>query len=336
MNRIYIAGGIVFCLVILLVSLSTRVGEVPAQAEAELPMAAGAVLEPVQPLPARTNLDDRKVALGRRLFHDPQFSRDNRVACVSCHSLKTGGVDRLVRSKGTGGRLGAINAPTVFNCAYNFRQFWDGRAADLVEQIDGPVHNPDELGSSAAEITAKLSRSPTYVADFRAIYPDGLRWPNVKDAIVNFEWSLNTPGGRFDRYLRGDRTALTAAEKEGYRLFKSYGCASCHQGVNAGGNMYQRFGVMGDYFADRGHVTRADLGRFNVTGDARDRYVFKVPGLRNVELTPPYFHDGSVATLDAAVMVMGKYQLGRTLSTKETALLVAFLRTLTGPLPGER
>jgi cytochrome c peroxidase len=292
--------------------------------------------EPIRPLPERVPLDERKVALGRRLFHDPQLSRDNRVACASCHNLRAGGVDGQVRSRGVDGQLGEINSPTVFNCAYNFRQFWDGRAADLFAQVDGPVHNPVELGSSAAEVVAKLRRSPEYVAAFRSIYADGIRWPNVKDAIVAFEGSLNTSGGRFDRYLRGDRSALTADEREGYRLFKAYGCASCHQGANAGGNMYQRFGVLGDYFADRGHVTHADLGRFNVTGDPRDRHVFKVPSLRNVELTPPYFHDGTVATLDAAVMVMAKYQLGRTLSMKETDLLVRFLRTLSGPPPGER
>ena len=182
----------------------------------------------------------------------------------------------------------------------------------------------------------KAKGPPEYVQEFQQVYGEGINSDHVKDSIAQFERSLSTPNSRFDRYLRHDTNALTSREKQGYKLFKSLGCASCHQGVNAGGNMYQRVGVMGPYFADRGHITRADRGRFNVTGDPSDLYMFKVPSLRNIALTAPYFHDGSVATLSDAVRMMAKYQLGHHLTDQEVALIVEFLKTLTGELNGRR
>lgn len=291
--------------------------------------------EPIKPIPIHIDLDPRKVVLGRALFHDRRLSHDNEVSCASCHGLSTGGTDRMARSVGIHGVIGKINAPTVLNSGFSFRQFWDGRAETLEGQIDGPVQDPDEMGSTWPEVTSKLSAVPAIAAAFRAIYPDGVRSENIKDSIAVFERSLYTPNSPFDRYLRGDKTALTKNAEQGYRLFKTLGCASCHQGVNVGGNMYQTLGVMGPYFTDRGHITKADLGRFNVTGNPQDRYMFKVPTLRNVALTPPYFHDASVGNLGAAVLVMAKYQLGRRLSTEETQLLVEFLGSLTGELDGK-
>jgi len=286
--------------------------------------------EPIRPLPVVEGLDPAKVALGERLFSDRRLSADDTVACANCHGLDSAGVDKLPRSFGIGGRQGTVNAPTVYNSAFNFRQFWDGRAATLEEQVAGPVHNPLEMGSNWAEVAAKLKADPAYRAAFEGLYPGGVDGASIADAIAIFERSLVTPS-RFDRYLRGDDGALSEGEKQGYRLFKSYGCTACHQGVNVGGNMYQRFGLFGDYFADRGgDLTQADLGRFNVTGDENDRFRFKVPGLRNVARTAPYFHDGSVSDLGEAVRIMAHYQLGRALPEPDVAHIVQFLQSLTG------
>jgi cytochrome c peroxidase len=292
--------------------------------------------EPIVPLPRALKLDPSKVALGDKLFRDPRFSRDNSRSCASCHVLELGGVDHLPVSVGIGGAQGAINAPTVFNSGFNFRQFWDGRASSLEEQINDPITNPKELGSSWNEVLAKLAADPALAAQFKQLYPDGLQIKNVRDVIATFERSLITPNSQFDRYLLGDKSALSVDEEHGYRLFKDYGCIACHQGVNIGGNMFQRFGVLDDYFEERGNVTRADLGRYNVTKAESDKYVFKVPGLRNVAATAPYFHDGSAKTLEDAVDVMFKYQLGRSAPRQDKALIVKFLHTLTGEYQGKR
>jgi cytochrome c peroxidase len=290
--------------------------------------------EPITPLPLEVQLDRRRVDLGHRLFLDSRLSRDNSTSCGSCHGLATGGTDRRRRSIGIGGAEGDVNAPTVFNSSFNFRQFWDGRAATLEDQIEGPLTHPKEMGSTWPDVVRKLGGDRAYVMAFQALYPDGIQRANIKDAIATFERSLVTSNSRFDKFLRGDRQALTDRERAGYQRFKAYGCVSCHQGANVGGNMYQRFGVAADYFADRGNITKADLGRYNVTGLERDRYRFRVPSLRNVGVTPPYFHDGSAATLVDAVNVMAKYQLGRPLSVEDRDLIVAFLFTLTGEYEG--
>ncbi len=291
--------------------------------------------EPILPIPLESWQDPKRVALGIRLFSDPRLSHDDSISCASCHSLNSGGVDLKSRSVGINGQTGAINAPTVFNSGLNFKQFWDGRAETLEDQIEGPTHAPAEMGSTWKEIMEKLNQSPDYVTSFNEVYVDGIQTQNIKDAIATFERSLTTPNSRLDRFLRGDGNALNEEEKEGYRLFKTYGCASCHQGINAGGNMFQKFGVMGDYLADRGNPTKADLGRYNVTRNEADRHVFKVPGLRNVALTPPYFHDGSATRLENAVAVMGRYQLGRRLSPTEIERIVKFLKTLSGEYGGK-
>jgi cytochrome c peroxidase len=291
--------------------------------------------EPIQPIVALTNLNPRKIELGRRLFHDARLSDDDRESCASCHDLTTGGTDRKVRSIGIHGAVGIINAPSVLNSGFNFSQFWDGRAPTLEKQIDDPVQSKTEMGSTWPEVIKKLKGSPEYVQAFQQIYGEDIQPDHVKDAIAEFERSLSTPNSRFDRFLRHEPHALTSREEQGYLLFKSFGCASCHQGVNVGGNMYQKVGVMAPYFADRGHITKADYGRFNVTGDPKDMYMFKVPSLRNVALTAPYFHDGSAATLQEAVRMMAKYQLGRQLSDQEVELIVEFLKTLTGELNGK-
>ncbi len=291
------------------------------------------VLAPVLPLQAIEGLDPKKVALGERLFHDARLSRDFSTSCASCHNIGRGGVDGRRFSLGIGGAEGKVNAPTVFNSAFSLAQFWDGRAPTLEAQVAGPVHNPIEMGSNWAQVLGRLALDDEIATAFSEAYPStGLTPENLMNAIATYERSLVTTDSRFDRYLRGNRQALSATELEGYRRFREFGCISCHQGKLLGGNMFQRFGVMGDYFAGR-TMTESDLGRFNVTRREEDRHVFKVPSLRNVALTAPYFHDGSAKTLEEAVNIMGRYQLGRELSISDTETIVAFLKTLTGQLP---
>jgi len=282
------------------------------------------------------DLNPEKVALGRKLFHDPLLSGDGTVLCASCHDLATGGVDRKVHSTGVNGGRGRINTPTVFNSGFHSKLFWDGRAQTLEAQIDGPLLAENEMASSWQQVIAYLEGSGPYGEAFEALYPERINENTVKNAIATFERSLYTPNARFDRYLRGDEGAITAEEKAGYKLFKTYGCVKCHQGMTVGGNHFDTFGVIGDYFADRGDITKEDFGRFNVTGDELDRFKFKVCSLRNVALTPPYFHDGSAATLEDAVTVMARYQLGRRVSEADVKLIVKFLSTLTGEYNGKR
>ena len=293
--------------------------------------------EPIQPISEYSMLDDEKISLGELLFNDPRLSSDNSISCANCHNLKTGGVDRLSRSVGVNGSLGDINSPTVFNSGLNNAQFWDGRAKTLEDQIDGPTHNPKEMGSSWPQITKKLESDKTYQTLFNNTYSDGITSRNIKDAIASFERSLVTVNSPFDRFLHGDTTAISNNAKAGYAIFKEFGCIACHQGSNVGGNVFQKFGIMGDYFADRGdEITPSDLGRYNVTGLDEDKHVFRVPSLRLATLTPPYFHDGSAATIKDAVRAMIKYQVGRSSTEKEEFLIVEFLHTLVGEYNGER
>lgn len=287
--------------------------------------------EPVQPLPQSLPVDARKVALGMQLFHDPRLSADNTISCASCHSLSTGGVDGRKTSLGVGGQPGVINAPTVFNAALNHTQFWDGRAADLQEQAGGPPMNPVEMASTSwDQIVGKLKADPALTGQFTKVYPDGWSGANITDAIAEFEKTLLTPS-RFDAYLRGDKHALNGKELRGYELFKANRCATCHVGNNLGGKSFERMGRAADYFGDRGGVpTEADEGRAGVTKDKLDERAFKTPTLRNVELTAPYFHDGSRAYLRDAVRDMAKYQVGKPLPDADVDAIVAFLKTLTG------
>lgn len=294
--------------------------------------------EPIQAIPQNIALDQDRVSLGEKLFHDPRLSQDNTISCASCHNLNTNGTDNQALSKGINGAPGLANAPTVFNSSYNISQFWDGRAASLEEQIEGPLHNPLEMASNWEQVLRKLTADHEYLRLFNQIYADGITVTNIKNAITVFEQSLITPDSPFDRYLNGDQNSLSANALKGYYLFKNYGCISCHQGMNIGGNMYQKFGIMGDYFAikkQHGQLQQADYGRYNVTGIEQDKHVFKVPGLRNVALTAPYFHDASAASLEEAIKTMGLYQLGRSLSEEDIQLISAFLHSLTGQWKGK-
>lgn len=291
--------------------------------------------EPIRPLPLELpNLDQRKVALGKMLFNDVQMSHDNSIACANCHQLDHGGIDHLKYSVGFHRQIGDINTPTVFNSGFNFRQFWNGRAATLEEQINGPIHGPREMATTWNEVVSKLQKDSTYLHLFADIYQDRVTAKNIADAVATFERSLITPNSRFDRFLRGDVQAISGYEFAGYKLFKSYGCISCHQGMNIGGNMYEKLGIMNDYFSSKGDISAADMGRYAVTKISEHMHEFKVPSLRNVDRTAPYFHDGSAETLPAAVLIMGKYQLGLDLPGDDVASIVAFLKTLTGEYNG--
>ena len=302
----------------------------------DLPAARAA--EPVRPIDPSVEADPAKVALGYALFHDARLSVDNTVSCASCHDLSTAGVDNHQYSHGVDDQVGGVNAPTVYNAVYNFVQFWDGRARTLADQAAGPPLNPIEMASeSFDQIIAKLAADKDFAKAFNAVYPDGLTEANITDAIEEFERTLVTPDSRFDKWLRGDDSALNADELAGYELFKKYDCATCHAGPNLGGLSYELMGLRADYFADRGlEMTNEDNGRYKETQLERDRHRFKVPGLRNVEHTWPYYHDGTRVTLEEAVRDMGIYQSGVELTDIEIDNISDFLRTLTGEYQGKK
>jgi len=306
-----------------------------AEERAKSPLSADSATnlkdEPVQPLPLKVDLNAEKVAVGHKLFHDTLLSGDNTLSCASCHDLNKGGTDQAKVATGINGQQGPINSPTVYNAMYNIVQFWDGRAKNLQEQAAGPVANPGEMGAKWDDVVEKLKHVSDYQITFKKLYPEqGLTQTTVTDAIATFEKSLITPNSIFDQYLRGNATILTADEKAGYDLFKE-NCTSCHVGVTFGGLSFEKMGVKKDYFKLRGgQLTEVDNGRFNVTKLEKDRHFFKVPVLRNVELTSPYFHDGSVAKLEDAVRIMAKVQRDKEFTNDEVNKVVAFLKTLTG------
>lgn len=289
--------------------------------------------EPITPIPSAITIDVRKAKLGYKLFFDTRLSHNNSVSCANCHRLDIGGDDDdAQQSTGVNNRKGNINAPTVFNSGLNFTQFWDGRARTLEEQIDGPVHNSTELASNWDEIINKLNQDSSLRKEFSSIYPEGISEYSVKQSIASFERILITPHSRFDEYLRGNPQAISQREYQGYLLFKSYGCISCHQGTAVGGNMYEKMGIIKNYFFDRGNITRVDYGRYNHTEMEEHRFEFKVPSLRLASMTAPYFHDGSTATLKQAIKKMSLYQLGRIMPEKDVELIEAFIISLTGDI----
>lgn len=311
-------------------------------------LAAGSAVpqpnEPLVAMPSPPTLDPGKVALGARLFEDRRFARDNSLSCASCHNLAQGGIDTRAGSRTFSEAIGGVrhvfNTPTVYNAGLNYRQQWSGGARTLEELVDKVVNSPLVFDSTWAAVLGKLASDKALAAEFQRTYPGrGLTRDTVEDSLATFQRSLLTPS-RFDRYLGGDRAAISADERRGYERFKAYGCVGCHQGVNIGGNMLQRFGAMNDYFADRAKAglppSPGDEGRFRVTRRADDLHVFKVPSLRNVALTAPYFHNGSASTLEEAVDVMFRYQLGRPAPPEDLALIVKFLDSLTGDRFGKR
>jgi cytochrome c peroxidase len=292
-------------------------------------LSAAALDEPIRPIVPPTVSNPALVELGKKLFFDPRLSRSGFLSCNSCHNLSLGGSDNLPTSIGHNWQRGPINSPTVLNSSLSVAQFWDGRAASLEEQAGGPIANPEEMAFTHELAIELLESIPQYVDEFERV--SGRREINLEQvtrAIAAFEETLVTPDSRFDHWLRGDAGALSARELAGYAVFKDAGCTMCHHGPAAGGTSFHKMGIVAPYV-----TSNEKQGRFEVTGEELDRMRFKVPTLRNVELTYPYFHDGAAETLGEAVEVMGRLQLGREFTGEETAQVVAFLATLTGVQP---
>ncbi|GAB6052534.1 cytochrome-c peroxidase [Magnetospira thiophila] len=285
--------------------------------------------EYIQPIRPPQSINLGMVDLGKKLYFDPRLSKSGFISCNSCHNLSMGGTDNLPTSIGDHWQQGPINAPTVLNSSLNLAQFWDGRAADLQAQAGGPIANPGEMGFSHVLAIGVLESIPAYVREFKQVFgTDKISIDQVTLAIAEFEKTLVTPNSRFDQYLLGKKDALTADELAGYQLFEESGCVACHNGEAVGGNSFQKMGVVEPYKTE----ASAD-GRVAVTGDDADRFNFKVPTLRNVEMTYPYFHDGAANTLPEAVDTMARVQLGKKFTREENAKVVAFLKTLTGDQP---
>jgi len=294
-----------------------------------VPAAQAVTNEPIQPIKAAKITNPAMVELGKKLFFDPRLSKSGFISCNSCHNLSMGGTDNLKTSIGDHWHQGPINAPTVLNSSMSLAQFWDGRAADLKAQAGGPIANPGEMGFSHALAVGMLQTIPAYTAEFKKVYgTDKIDIDKVTTAIAEFEKTLVTPNSRFDKWLKGDKKAITFDELAGYKLFKDSGCVACHNGKAVGGNSFQKMGVVEPY-----KTANPAEGRKAVTGDDADRFKFKVPSLRNIELTYPYFHDGAANTLPEAVNTMGRVQLGKQFTPEENTKIVAFLKTLTGDQP---
>jgi cytochrome c peroxidase len=285
--------------------------------------------EPIKPIRPPQNINLGMVELGKKLYFDPRLSKSGFISCNSCHNLSMGGTDNIPTSIGDRWQQGPINAPPVLNSSLNVAQVWDGRAADLKEQAGGPIANPGEMAFSHTLAINVLGTIPGYVREFRQVFgKEKIDIDQVTLAIAEFEKTLVTPNSRFDQWLLGKNDALTAQEMAGYELFKSSGCVACHNGEAVGGTSFQKMGLVEPY-----QSSSSAEGRSAVTGKDIDRFNFKVPTLRNVELTYPYFHDGEAPTLTVAVDLMGRLQLGREFTKDENAKIVAFLKTLTGQQP---
>ena len=288
-----------------------------------------AAQEPVAPIEPVKEINLAMVELGKKLYFDPRLSKSGFISCNSCHNLSMGGTDNLKTSIGHNWQQGPINAPTVLNSSMNLAQFWDGRAADLKEQAGGPIANPGEMAFTHTLALEVLESIPAYVTEFTQVFgPDCINIDQVTEAIAEFEKTLVTPNSRFDQWLLGSTNAITAEELAGYQLFKNSGCVACHMGPALGGTSFQKMGLVAPY-----ETENAAQGLVAVTGEDADRFKFKVPTLRNVELTYPYFHDGEAATLSEAVDIMGRLQLGRKFEQADIDRIVAFLKTLTGEQP---
>jgi cytochrome c peroxidase len=319
---------VAICALLASVALVSR-----ATTDARAPSSTALGGNPITPVPRTVSLDADKVRLGEMLFHDVRLSRGDELACASCHLLADGGDDNRARSSGWDGEPSNFNAATVFNAALSFRLNWRGNFRTLEEQNEKVLLDRNLMNTTWDELLPKLRADAAYREAFTKVYDSEPLPEHVLDALATFQRSLVTPDARFDRYLRGERHAITPEEERGYQLFKEYGCVACHQGVNVGGNLFQRFGIFYDPFA-QWPIRPADLGRFTITGEADDRFVFRVPSLRNVAITAPYFHNGEVQTLEQATQEMARSQLGRVLTEREIELIAGFLRTLTGEYRG--
>ena len=281
----------------------------------------------ITPMPLSVEYDKNKASLGKKLFFDTILSKDDTISCASCHSLPGNGANTTQYSFGVNGAEGEVNSPTVLNSSFNFVQFWDGRAKGLKEQALGSIQNPVEMAENIPNVLKKLTNS-SYKQEFENIYKNGVTKDNLAEVIAEFEKALFTPNSRFDKYLRGDTGAISEEEKRGYQLFQDLGCISCHNGMSVGGNSYHKIGLFKPYKQNKLFV-----GRYAVTKRDRDKDMVKVPSLRNVELTAPYFHDGGAKDLKDAISAMLKLQIGINPQDKDINDIEVFLKTLTGQKP---
>ncbi|MFZ3052120.1 MAG: cytochrome c peroxidase [Sulfuricurvum sp.] len=287
-------------------------------------------VEPITPIPQKIPYSYEKASLGKSLFFDTILSRDQTISCASCHDFNHGGADPRLISIGINGKKGNMQSPSVFNAVFNFKQFWNGRAKNLTDQVVGPIHNPVEMGMTTAQIEKRINTNATYRDSFYKITGrSSITITDIAVVISEYEKTLITPNSKFDRFLRGE-VILSTEELRGYTLFKTLGCASCHNGVNIGGNSFQKFGVI----IPITRTLKTD-DRYTLTKREKDKNVFKVPSLRNIALTAPYFHDGSAETLQGALKIMAMHNLGTKLSAKEIQDVISFLNTLTGQIPSK-
>jgi len=283
--------------------------------------------EVITPIPLNADYDKKKAHVGKSLFFDPILSKDRSVSCNSCHDLRAGGDDNRKVSIGISGYKGDIQSPTVFNSRYNFKQFWNGRAETLMDQANGPIHNPVEMGLNSKEVEQRINASAKYKKLFSAYHRGYISFDIVLEAVVEFEKALFTPNSKFDQFLRGE-IQLSTQEYAGFQTFKGLGCITCHNGINIGGNSFQKMGVIMPY-----HFNSDYPDLYSLTKKEYHKNVFKVPTLRNIALSAPYFHDGSAKTLEDAIRTMSKHNLGFIISKREIDEIIAFLETLTGETP---
>ncbi|MDN5200747.1 cytochrome c peroxidase [Fulvivirgaceae bacterium BMA10] len=321
-----IVSSVVFCLSIIFLYYKDSNRPLPDRAQ----HVVGAshiddfTFEPITPLRALALKDSAKLMLGRMLFYDSTIS-SNDMACISCHALDKAGAHPAEQA----GHVfpGKFNSPSIYNTKYYARLFWDGRIYNPEDQIR--INLKNGMGITPEEVAEKLADDSNYSGKFDEIFTDGVTSKNIIDALLEFQFSLISIS-RFDKYLSGENSAITEQEKEGYKLFKELGCSSCHQGITIGGNTFQKFGIIKDYFEELDSVKQIDYGLFNTSQDEKDKFVFRVPSLRNVAITAPYLHDGSIKTLEEMVEIMAEYQLGINLSNEEVDKIISFLNTLTG------
>jgi cytochrome c peroxidase len=324
-------------LLAVILAVGAGCGKKPETSQTTLVSIDPVKLQMFQPLPesvpsSANPITEEKASLGRMLYYEPRMSKSQQISCNSCHMLDKFGVDGQPTSDGHKGKLGDRNSPTVYNAAGHFVQFWDGRAADVEEQAKGPVMNPVEMAMpSEKQVIAVVKSMPEYVDAFKKAFPgekDPISYDNMAKAIGAFERKLITPS-RWDKFLRGDPQALTNEEKAGFNVFMETGCQACHAGSYLGGTMYQKLGAVKPW------PDTSDPGREKVTKNEADRMLFKVPGLRNIAETKPYYHHGKVVTLEEAVSKMAEYQLGKNLTDAQVNSIVTWLKTLTGDIPSE-
>lgn len=288
---------------------------------------------PIKPIPLSFIVNEGKSALGKKLFHEPRLSRNQKTSCASCHDLSTSGTDGKPLSAKFDGQPALVNTPSIFNASLSPYLYWDGSAKSLETQVTTELQQ--HMGIQWENVILLLKTEPLYAREFSTLYEEGVSISSISNAIAEFERTLLTPNSRFDRYLRGDENAISPREKRGYILFAKHGCINCHQGVNIGGNMFEKLGVVypppdSPWLTKSGGTPRPALGRFNVTGQEKHRYYFRVPSLRNIDKTAPYFHDGSVPRLEDAIRIMAYYNLGAQLPEPDVQDISSFLKTLSG------